>query len=88
MYDNFFDKSNNMFFVLIYKIILFIILFIIGIKIISSNRDLNFIINIISFIIILYLIFSDLTTISELSKRYSSSELYSKLVKFIQKKLT
>lgn len=88
MYDIFFDKSNNMFFVLIYKIILFIILFIIGIKIISSNRDLNFIINIISFIIILYLIFSDLTTISELSKRYSSSELYSKLVKFIQKKLT
>ena len=88
MYDIFFDKSNNMFFVLIYKIILFIILFIFIIKIISSNRDLNFIINIISFIIILYLIFSDLTTISELSKRYSSSELYSKLVFFFQKKLT
>ena len=74
MYDNFFDKSNNMFFVLIYKIILFIILFIIGIKIISSNRDLNFIINTISFIIILYLIFSDLTTISELYKRYLISK--------------
>jgi len=74
MYDNFFDKSNNMFFVLIYKIILFIILIIIGIKIISTKSDLNFIINIISFIIILYLIFSDLNTISELSKRYLISK--------------
>ncbi len=75
MYNNFFDKSNNMFFVLIYKIILFIILIIIGIKIISTKSDLNFIINIISFIIILYLIFSDLNTISELFIKYSISRI-------------